>query len=85
MKAKGTRIWIKEWWPWIWKGIAGLSAASTVAATWWMFLTFETKADAKAFKQKYWENRTSDVRQVIDVDKRVDRLETLDKERIRRK
>ena len=75
-----TKIWIKEYGGWAWKIVMGI----TVACTWWMYLTFETKTDAKEHKRKYWENRTVDVKQVIDLDKRIDRLETRDDERRRR-
>lgn len=80
-------IWDKTWFSWAWKIACGLTIASTVACTWWMKLNFATKeeiremqnlvtkADFEKHREKYWSNRREDVKQVLDVEKRVDRLE----------
>ena len=78
------RFYETTWFSWAWKIVSGLAVASTVAATWWMFMTFETKVDAGKFKERYWNNRREDVKQVIDIDKRVDRLESKEQDRRRR-
>ena len=45
MKHSRKKIWEYSWFSWVWKIIAGLAVASTVACTWWMKLNFATKEE----------------------------------------
>lgn len=81
MKTGRTRIWIKEYGGWIGKIICALVIGATTAATWWMFLTFQTVEKANKFQERYWSNRKDDIKQLLDVDKRVMTLETKEQSR----